>query len=229
MLKFLLGCGGYQATTELLVETFWPEAEPEAGVHSVQMAVHALRRALRGFGPQGDNTAVLFRRGVYCLNPLLVIHHDIERLTSAYERGRSEMRAGRMDAATHAFEEARDWYRGPYLADSPYEEWADARRAALQDVHLSTLGHLTRAYVQANEWERAAECCGAILTVDVFREDVYRQLMRCHAALGRIADVRRTFRICEKHLREELQVDPEPETVLLYQELTGGRAALRAS
>ena len=50
-------------------------------------------------------------------------------------------------------------------------------------------------------------CYRDILVVDCYREDIYRQLMRCYAACGRQADVKRTYRTCLEHLRRDLRLD----------------------
>jgi DNA-binding SARP family transcriptional activator len=122
-------------------------------------------------------------------------------------------------------EEARRWYAGEYLADNPYEEWTQRHRAVLQDMYLSVLSQLSTFYSQGSAWERAADCCREILAVDPYHEEAYRQLMRCQAACGRIAEVQRTYWRCKDRLRCDLQLDPAAETVLLYQQLVQPQVA----
>jgi DNA-binding SARP family transcriptional activator len=176
ILRLLLASPRYAAPPELLVETLWPEAGPAAGLHNVQMAIHALRRALRGCGPAGSDEALLFRQGHYLLNPALTIDQDVEHLRRAYDRGQQAAAGGRADEARRAFEEAAAWYGGDYLADSPYEDWADGRRAALQELRLNILSRLSATYSLAGDWERAAGACQEILAADPYREDAVRQL-----------------------------------------------------
>lgn len=219
ILRFLLDRSDHAATADLLIETFWPLTAPASGAHNLQMAIYALRRSLRGCGPGGTDQTVLFGDGVYQLNPALVIDQDMHRFRAAFERGRRALAGHQPAVARAAFEEARRLYGGAYLADSPYEEWADAQRAALQDLQLSLLGHLSTAYASTGEWDAAAECAREILAVDPYREDACRQLMRCEAANGRMAEVQRTYEACSRRLRTELGVDPSPETVRLAREL----------
>src|SRR5262245_42689379 len=100
------------------------------------MAIHALRRALRGCGPDGSDETILFRDGQYSLNPALSIDLDVDRFRAACERGRRAASAGRQEAARWAFEEALALYGGPFLHGSGLDEWAEPHRQALQDLRL---------------------------------------------------------------------------------------------
>ena len=181
--------------------------DPAAGLHSLQVAVHALRRSLSGCGPNGSDETVLFRNNRYLLNPALSIVQDVDGFRAAYKRGQRATNAGQLIEAKLAFEEARARYTGEFLADS-YEEWAFGHRLALQDMWLSLLSQLGSLYSQGKEWELAAPCYHEILAVDCYREDIYRQLMHCYAACGRRADIKRTYRTCREYLCRDLRLAP---------------------
>ena len=219
ILRYLLASPGYTAAQAVLVETFWPSAEPATGAHNLQMAVHALRRSLVGWGPAGGDDVVLFRQDQYQLNPRLHIELDVQRFRDAVVAGQQSIARGDLAAARRAFEAARREYGGSYLSDTLYEDWAEPRRAELLDTHLCLLGQLGALHAQARDWDHAATCCEEILAADAYREDAYRALMRCHAARGRPADVQRVFETCRARLQQELQVAPAPETTALYGEL----------
>jgi DNA-binding SARP family transcriptional activator len=226
ILKYLLASPGYGAAAEALVDSFWPEADPTAAAHNLHMAVHALRRSLRGCGPGGGDETVLFVRDRYVLNPALTIVQDVQGFRAAHDRGHHAVRNGQIQEARRAFEQARALYTGDYLVDSPYDDWASSQRAVLQDMQLSVLSQLGTLCSQAGDWEQAAGCCQEVLAVDAYREDAYRLLMRCHAATGRLADVQRTYQACQETLRRDLRLDAAPETTLLYSTLTNQRVPL---
>jgi DNA-binding SARP family transcriptional activator len=218
ILKYLLASPGFAASAEVLVECFWPQMDSVAGARNLQVAVHTLRRSLRGCGPGGSNETVLFANNQYLLNPALSIVRDVDSFRTAYERGLCAAKAGRSAEAIQAFEEARTSYVGDYLAN-PYEEWASSSRMALQDRWLNLLERLGAFYSEAGAWEPAIVCYREILTVDCYREDVYRLLMRCYAASGRPSDVKRTYLTCRSCLRRDLHLAPASETTRLYQQL----------
>jgi DNA-binding SARP family transcriptional activator len=218
ILKYLLGRPGYAASSEALIECFWPLGDPAAGARSLQVAIHALRSSLRGFGPKGSNETVLFGNNGYSLNPALSIVQDVDRFRDAYERGQDASKTGHLPEAKQAFEEARALYTGDYLPDC-YEEWASGKRLALQDIRIALLAQLAPLYSQEEGWEAAISCYLEILDVDGYREDIYRQLMRSYAACGRQADVKRTYHACLERLRRDLRLAPASETTTLYQRL----------
>jgi DNA-binding SARP family transcriptional activator len=189
-----------------------------AGARNLQVAVHTLRHSLRGCGPAGGNETILFRHNRYLLNPALSIVQDVDAFRSAYERGLCADQAGRSAEAIQAFEEARAFYVGDYLAD-PYEEWASSTRMALQDRRLHMLERLGVWYSKAGTWELAIACYHEILAVDGYREDIYRLLMRCYAACGRPAEVKQTYLTCRRYLRRDLHLDPAAETTMFYRQL----------
>ncbi len=71
ILKYLLSRPGYGASTEQLIECFWPHMDSVAGAHNLQVAIHALRRSLQGCGPDSSDETVLFCDDYYLLNPAL--------------------------------------------------------------------------------------------------------------------------------------------------------------
>jgi DNA-binding SARP family transcriptional activator len=228
ILQYLLVRPGRLAARDVLIEAFWPGAAPSAGAHRLQMAIHALRRSLREHHPsRGGHEAVLFHDGQYALNPALVIDVDVDRFRAACERGRRLARAGQREAARRAFEEALVLYGGPFLDESPHDEWAETQRVALQDLRLGVLAWLSDAYAARSEWEPAAACCREIIAADPYREDAIRQLLHCLAATGRLAEVERAYRAARDRLWRDLQVEPAAETTRAYHQLT--RAAVRHS
>ena len=63
------------------------------------------------------------------------------------------------------------------------------------------------------------QCARKLIEIDPYQEVGYRTLMQTASQLGLIAKVERTFRECAKKLRDDLDVDPEEETIELYQQL----------
>jgi DNA-binding SARP family transcriptional activator len=218
LLKYLLASPGYAASAEVLVDCFWPQMDSVAGARNLQVAVHTLRCSLRGCGPGGSDETILFRDNHYLLNPALSIVQDVDAFRAAYERGLCAVKTGRTTEALQAFEEARATYLGDYLADSN-EEWASGTRMALQDRRLHVLDQLGAFYSQAGTWEAAITCYRELLSVDCYREDIYRLLMGCFAACGRPADVKQTYLTCRGYLRRDLHLAPAVETIKLYQQL----------
>lgn len=215
ILKCLLASQEHAASTEHLIECFWPRMDTVAGAHNLQMAVYKLRHALQGCGPAGSDETILFSDNRYQLNPALNIAQDADAFRASYQQGQEALAQGKQSSALEVLEQARSFYQGDYFAD-PYEEWASALRRSLQDMWLTLLTQLGSLYFQAEDWPKAASCYHDMLAVDCAREDISRQLMRCYAAEGRAADIKQTYRLCHECLWEDLRLAPTPETRELY-------------
>ena len=99
---------------------FWPESSPEASRNSLNVAIHGLRRTLRTVTVlPGDGTVVALRD-----YPDLQLWLDVEEFESRVEHGRRREEAGDAGRAAREYESADGLYRGDFLADDLYEEWA---------------------------------------------------------------------------------------------------------
>ena len=58
-----------------------------------------------------------------------------------------------------------------------------------------------------------------ILAHDPCREDAHRQAMRCYVRLGQRAQAFRQYNLCCQALSTEFDVQPEPATVALYEQI----------
>ena len=229
ILKYLLASPEYAASSEMLIECFWPQVDPEAGVHSLQVAVHALRRSLRGCGPNGSDETVLFGNNRYFLNPCLI-----------YCAGRGSFSSRLRTWSTCCSVPGNRLKRNRRLRRLAPSTPATITRIAMRSGHrVAALASSIRGLPCSVSWDLciargrngnvAISCYHEILVVDCYREDIYRQLMRCYAACGRQADVKRTYRTCLEHLRRDLRLAPAPETTMLYQQLIQQTASLDAN
>ena len=73
-------------------------------------------------------------------------------------------------------------YRGDYLADCPYEEWATTAREAYRTAYLTALERVAALAEELDLLADATDAAARMLRVDPCREeDAHRTLMRCHA------------------------------------------------
>ena len=114
-------------------------------------------------------------------------------------------------------------YKGDLLTqnepqNSDFDEWLDIERVRLRDDMITMLlGMVNRPTGVSIDEKR--QCARKLIEIDPYQEVGYRTLMQTASQLGLIAKVERTFRECTKRLRDDLDVDPEEETVELYQQL----------
>jgi DNA-binding SARP family transcriptional activator len=214
--KYLLAHRGQPTPRDVLMDLFWPDAAPEAARNNLNVAVHGLRQALKA---ASDMPIVLFQDGAYRLNPELTIWVDVEAFEHHVAAGRRLEAAGQLAAATAEYEVATGLYQGDFLADDPYEEWSVLARERLRVAHLDTLDRLAQLYFSQGQCAACAALCQRTLAYDNCREDAHCRLMRCYSRQGQQHLALRQYQACVEALRAELDVEPAPTTVDLYERI----------
>ena len=223
VLAYIGSTPGLEAGREELVEAVWPTE----GEHTIERNFHPtlshLRRALeagRKDTPQTPQTLqpLLFRGGVYRLNPEMGWEIDTAELATLVEKGRKLAGRGDLAEAVDAWRRAWTLYRGPFLPGH-YEPWVTARRETYLRQQLEMLRELGDLYLRLERSEEAMDAYRSILVEDPLQERVHLALMQVYAAQGRRDMVRRQYdRLCTL-LLEELGVEPLPETTREYHRL----------
>ena len=217
LLKFLLLRRRRPATRDLLAEALWPEIETGASLNRLRVAVHALRLSLRPATAGRD--LIVFRNGSYELDPDIQIWVDADEFESLWQRGVNFESTGDREKATRCYESAGLLYRGEYLEEELYDDWALLRRESLRDAYLHLLGRLADWAFETRSYSRCVSYCHKILDEDPYREDTYRLLMNCYAATGQKSTVAHWYRVCRTMLRKGLDGVPSGRTVSLYQRI----------
>ena len=198
----------------------WPESDPQVANNRLKVAIHHLRKSFsQSLADPTEAEIISFRDGVYLMNPELEIWTDAQEFEALCQSGRQLERAGRLEEAADCYLRAEALYRGDLLEQDVFEEWTLIQRETFKDAYLTVLDKLAEHFMRIHETDRAIEKCKKILDKDACREDAYRHLMTCYAERGQRAVAFRWYEACVLALREQLGVEPESETVALYQRL----------
>lgn len=206
-----------RATKDVLVETFWGEAEGETVQKNFHPTVSYIRKALNSRQPLKLNFLV-YRDGEYMLSPDHAYRIDVHELDRLLEEAETARRA--RDAVRHleCLEAAVALYRGEFM-EGCYDEWTEEPRAYYREQALRALETLAVAASRAGDWGRSLDLAQRILREDGFREDVHCLAMRGHAALGNRGAVHDQFEALRRLLDDELGVEPARDTKRVYDEL----------
>lgn len=127
--------------------------------------------------------------------------------------------------AQDAPEQATAAYRGPLLdgfalADAPqFDEWLLRRREELARRWRDALAKMAQDAEARGDARAALACHARLLEDDPLQEAHYAALMRLHYLLGERAAALDTFERCRHVLREELGLEPLPETAALAERI----------
>jgi DNA-binding SARP family transcriptional activator len=223
-----------------LVGLLWPAQTEAAARTNLRHALANLRQAI------GDHQAtppfLLITRATIQLNPdgnyWLDVADFTQHLTGrdwpAGHGGPLKLEQGvSVDAINH-LEQAVALYRSGFLEgfslkDSPaFDDWTLLVRERLQRQALAALCQLATWHEERGEYERACDCAWRQVELEPWQEEAQRQLMHLLMLSGQRSAALTQYEICCRHLREELGVEPGPETTALYERIRAGEQRTRA-
>ncbi|MGH6861756.1 MAG: BTAD domain-containing putative transcriptional regulator [Phyllobacterium sp.] len=117
-----------------------------------------------------------------------------------------------------------DIYNGDLLAqnesqDSDFDDWLHVKRVKLRDDVISMLLDVINRPIGVSIEEKR-RCARKLIEIDPYQEVGYRILMQTASQLGLMSKVERTFHACTRKLRDDLDIEPEEETIELYRKLS---------
>jgi tetratricopeptide (TPR) repeat protein len=158
-------------------------------------------------------------RAAYGIHPDLRVWLDVEEFESRVGNGRHCEEAGDTDQATREYESADGLYRGDFLAEDLYEEWAALTRDHLRLAHLDALSRLSNLHFSGGRYATCAALCRRIIECDPCREDAHRRLMRSYSRQGQSHLALMQYQACARALAAELGVDADPATASLHDQI----------
>jgi DNA-binding SARP family transcriptional activator len=218
ILKYLLAHRETSVAKDILMDLFWPDADPESARRSLHQAIYSLRQALRRGNP--DFAHVYFENDCYLLNPGMSIWVDSVEFERHLETAKRLEAADRITEAIAEYGIAESLYQGDYLEEDLYEDWPAVEREHFRRMYCDLADRLSEHYVHNSEYNAAITLCHKILGCDNCHEPAHRRLMRCYLAQGQRHLAVRQYQTCVETLQIELEIGPAEETVMLYQEIT---------
>jgi len=198
---YLLLHRSHPVERETLAFTLWPE-EPEAAARAnLRRHLHDLKRILPSPAGSSEPDWLLVDARTIQWNPDCDYWLDVIEFE-------------RLSGAADTLAEAVALYNGDFL-ESSYDDWLFYERERLRDLYLADLSQLTVRSRAERNYPLAATYAHRMLEIDPFREDALRQLMAVRYEAGDRSGALHEYEQFARHLRDELGVDPMPETAAL--------------
>jgi DNA-binding SARP family transcriptional activator len=229
LLAYLAVESGQAHSRETLVGLLWPEL-PEADARNNLRVTWSRLRARLNAGAPDDAPYLISTRFELQFNPDSSHWLDVAEFQALIAAAERHARAGDQlcPDCCHKLARAADLYRGAfldgfYLSGCPaFEEWQFVQRERLHLQMLEALDGLAGFYERGGELKTSERYTRRQLELDPLREDAHRRLMRLLASQGQRAAALAHYAACCQILRDQLGVEPDPETLLLYQRIKSG-------
>jgi DNA-binding SARP family transcriptional activator len=187
-------------------ENLWPEADYGVA-SSVRYYIHALRRTLEpGRGSRKPSSFIVSSGARYRLN-LDRVEVDADHFEEHTARGLA-LAQGDPALAVGELELGLGLYRGEFLADSPYAEWAIAERHRLHELACAGLRKLADIRFERDGMAAATRCVERLAGMQPYDEDVHRRLLELKLAEGRRSDAMRHYSILRARIKRTFGHEP---------------------
>jgi DNA-binding SARP family transcriptional activator len=204
LLQALIALGGRDIDEMTLAQALAEDGGDS--LKTLDMTLLRLRKLL------GQADAVVLSRGKFSLDTRLCWVD-----AWAFERRLGALDAA--DACPDALQKTLQLYRGPLFAREAERAWMLAPRARLHAKFLRGLRRHGDRLEAGQHWESAAHSYQSGIDADPANEELYRGLMRCHAARGESAEAMKVYQRCRSMLSMLLGIAPGAETETLRRKL----------
>jgi len=206
----VLALAGRQGLPRDRIEAYlWPESSASLAQHSLDQAVYAIRQAL-------GSSFILSSGRELRLNPELV---QVD--TWEFEEA---IRA-------HQWAAAVELYKGTLLdgfhfTDSrEFESWIDSERSRLRREYQTAVEFLANAAAESGDHARSLTWWRGLVTSDPLSAGATKKLMLALFAAGDRAGAVKHARLYQELVRQELEIEPDPEIERLAASFTHPRIA----
>jgi DNA-binding SARP family transcriptional activator len=216
LLFYLILFRGMKHTRPALAGLFWGDSTEPQARRALNTALWRLRQWMKSLRIQVESTLWIedqeigFNRASRCWVDVIEFE---ERMTWA-----EQMMRRSPEQAAAAFQAAVHLYRGPLL-EGCYLEWCLVERDRLQQLFIRALLQLMEYHDKRQEYAQAIAYAQRILADNPLDEEIQRALIKLFLSNHQPAKALQQYHRCEAILRQELGIQPMPETCALVQEV----------
>jgi TolB-like protein len=211
LLSYLALSPGCRASRRKLASLLWGDVSDDTALDNLRTSVWRLRRALGDADHRvirSDGEDIALNAGLFNIDALAFLH-----LSAQFNRAD-------LEAASALYE--GDFLSGVAIESEEFEAWQRAEVERYRNQAIDMLGRLMTQQHACGDIDRAIETGVRLLGLDPLHETAVRRMMRLYGQSGRRGAALQVYRSLAATLRAELDVEPEPETKLVFTEMARG-------
>jgi len=225
LLAFLVVEANHPWTRSYLADLFWPNCSEEKAQANLRNALWNLRRLL------GESSSeplfILTTQSTVQFNPASDYWLDVNAFLELSDKDLPQPNSSASHLGHAPLEQALQIYQGSFMAGftihSPsFETWMIKIREHLHQKWVGVLRLLTTTYQKKGQPELALNFAETWIDQEPWDEAAYRHGMRILMTLERRSAALALFETCQNRLAEDLGIEPERETVSLFQRIKQG-------
>jgi DNA-binding SARP family transcriptional activator len=230
VLKYLLLNRGRPVVRDVLLDLFWRDMDLDRAMNNLNSTIYTIRRVLE---PDRER----WTPSKYLLTKTNTLQFqadsdcwlDVEEFEGHLDRAEEHRRKGEEEEAAAEWSKVVELYGGELLPEDRYEDWCSAARERFRERYLEALLRLGEYHYGKDQFEVAETYYRRALVEDPLKEVALRMLMRCLVKLSRSNEALRLYREFARKLKEEIEVEPERNTKVLFEKIRSGIDIFRST
>jgi len=196
-----------QCTRDSLVHLFWCDVDEQTAKKNLRNALYIIKKTLE---------IEIFKSGKRS-----VVEIDFSEISIDLDDNYRNLENGNGIG---------QFLEGLYVKDAePFENWVHLMRDTLQDKASEQLQSSLKFAFEQKSWDEAKQICYTLLKMDEFDEVVYRKLMEIYATERKFNKCIEVYQQLSKTLDEELGIEPDNETIDLFEKIMKERTVAKKS
>ncbi|MCB0211936.1 MAG: response regulator [Anaerolineae bacterium] len=208
---------GRAVPADELITRLWPDSDELSGRKKLMPLISNARRTLEPDIEPRDSNFILRTANGYFFELSGHSNWDLLEFRRYLQQGRALAKAEQWSEAIAELERGRALYKGDFLAEDRYDDWAIEIRREIAIEYRDLLVLLADAYAALGRYQEAIVPCELALQKDPLLESVYRRLMRYHACNHDKGQALKVYRDCLKLFEELFGESPTPATRRLHE------------
>jgi predicted ATPase/DNA-binding SARP family transcriptional activator len=203
---------------EKLANLFWGEFKRERAQANLRQALHNIQKLVPDYLEVTRKTVGFLQGQPHWID----VTEFLSLFMAASAGSRDPFGLESLETAVMLYRD--DFLTDLYVDNAPeFEDWLSIEREHFRLLLLDTLEKLSEEYQKLGAWDAATRTLRRLLTIEPWREAAHRQLMMLLARQGDFEAALAQFDRCRQLLVAELNVEPMPETVSLYERIRSAR------
>jgi DNA-binding SARP family transcriptional activator/CheY-like chemotaxis protein len=211
--------GGRAVAADELITRLWPDADERSGRKKLLPLISVARRTIEPEIEPRDSNFILRSANGYFFDLSGRVTWDLLQFREHLRCGQQLAQAEQWAEAVAELEKGRGLYKGDFLVEDLYDDWAIDIRREISVEYRDLLITLADAYAALGQYSQAIDACEVALRKDPLLESVYRRLMRYHYCNGEKGQALKVYRDCLKLFEELFGESPTPATRQLHQDI----------
>ena len=223
LLKILLTRPNTFIHVDQLIDSLWGKKAPVDAEGAIRTNIHHIRSFLEQNRTHDDPYEIIQRRegvgyGIFSSDACWI---DVVSFEDAVSQARELYDTRSLEESVGCYERAFKLYKGEFLEDDEYEDWALDRRSQLESQYIEVCEILSVERGRHENHYEAISYAERAIAIAPGNERLSRQLMSSYCATGGREKAIATYTSLAAFLKD-ISANPETETEMLYKKILSG-------